>query len=165
MTVFRSAAIAAILSLSASAALAHDYRAGDLSIGHPWSRATAPAAQVGAGYLTIENRGAQPDRLISAAFANSASVELHEMAMEGGVMRMRELKDGIAIAPGQKVELKPGGLHLMFMGLKGGLKQGEGVKGALVFERAGRIEVEFKVEAMGARGGQDHHHGHGAKTQ
>jgi periplasmic copper chaperone A len=170
MSFIRNAAIAASLLVIAIAGLApvaraHDYTHGQLRIGHPWTRATAPSAKVAAGYLTIRNTGGQADRLISASFTSSGSVELHEMAVDNGVMRMRELPRGIDIAPGQTVELKPGGLHLMFMDLKTGLREGGAVKGALVFEKAGLIEVDFKVEAMGARSGQaghDHgHHGHG----
>jgi periplasmic copper chaperone A len=164
----RAAALAASLAIIAIAglaprAVAHAYTVGALSIGHPWTRATAPSAQVAAGYLTIENKGTQPDRLLSATFSGAAAVEVHEMAVEGGVMRMRELPKGIEIKPGQKVELKPGGYHLMFIGLKGGLTAGAKARGVLIFEQAGRLEVEFNVEAMGARG--DHgHQGHGAKT-
>jgi periplasmic copper chaperone A len=168
MSFTRRAAVAAILSVISIAALApharaHDYKLGSLSIGHPWARATPPAARVGAGYFTVTNNGSQPDRLISAKFVGSETVELHEMTNEAGVMRMRELRDGYEILPGQKLELKPGGFHLMFMGLKAGLAEGQSVKGELVFQRAGRVEIEFKVEAMGARQNHDHgHHGHGA---
>jgi periplasmic copper chaperone A len=168
MSFIRNAALAASLAVIAIAGLAprasaHGYTVGDLRIGHPWTRATAPAAKVGAGFLSIENTGSQPDRLLSATFTQSTTVEVHEMAVEAGVMRMRELPKGIEIAPGQKVELKPGGFHLMFMNLKAGLKEGENLKGVLVFERAGRVEVDFKVESMGTRGGSGHdHHGHGA---
>jgi periplasmic copper chaperone A len=164
MSIFRTAALAATLAFATlSAAMAHGYTLGDLVIGHPWTRATAPAAKVAGGYLTVENKGAQPDRLLSASFAGSSTVEVHEMSMDGGVMRMRELPKGLEIKPGAKIELKPGGYHLMFMGLTDGLKQGESLKGVLVFERAGRIEVEFKVEAIGARGEHDHS-GHAPKT-
>ncbi len=159
---FIRAAVAAAILAVATPALARDYNTGDLVITNPWSRATAPGARVAAGYMTIENKGAQPDRLVSATFASSATVEIHEMAMDGNVMRMRELPRGIAIPAGGKVELKPGGLHLMFMNLKAGLGENETIKGALVFERAGRVEVDFKVEALRGRGGQEHHgHGHG----
>jgi periplasmic copper chaperone A len=165
MPSFRTAAFAILAAiLTTSSAIAHNYTLGDLVIGHPWTRATAPAAQVAAGYMTIENKGPAPDRLLSASFAGSSAVEVHEMAMDGPVMRMRELPKGLELKPGAKTELKPGGYHLMFIGLKAGLKQGDSLKGTLVFERAGRIEVEFKVEAIGARGEHDHH-GHGAKTQ
>lgn len=173
MSFIRNAVAAASLAVIAIAGLAplafaHSYTLGELRIDHPWSRSTPPAARVAGGYLTIENTGKQSDRLISATFMGSATVELHEMAVTNGVMRMRELPRGIEIPAGGKIELKPGGLHLMFMGLTSGLKEGANVKGELVFERAGRIEVDFKVEAMGARGGHEKHnhhgHGHGAKT-
>jgi periplasmic copper chaperone A len=166
--IIRAAAVAsiAVVAIAAFAPLArsHGYTIGELSIGHPWTRATAPSAKVGGGYFTVENKGGQPDRLLSATFVGSAVVEVHEMAMDGGVMRMRELPKGIVIAPGQKIEFKPGGYHLMFIDLKAGLKEGENVKGVLVFERAGRIEVDFKVEAIGARGGGREHHDHAPKT-
>ncbi|MGL4243608.1 MAG: copper chaperone PCu(A)C [Beijerinckiaceae bacterium] len=165
------AAVAASLIVVAIAGFAplagaHDYQHGELRIGHPWTRATAPAARVAAGFLTVENKGREPDRLVSATFGGSASVEVHEMAMDAGVMRMRELPKGIEIAAGGKIELKPGGYHLMFIGLKSGLKEGESLRGTLVFEKAGSIEVDFKVESMGARGdGQQHHHHHGGHAQ
>jgi periplasmic copper chaperone A len=122
-----------------------------LEIGHPWTRATPPSAKVAGGFLTITNKGATEDRLLSATFVGSTSTEVHEMAHEGGVMTMRELPKGLVIKPGEKVELRPGGFHLMFMNLRSGLKQDERIKGELVFEKAGRLEVEFKVEAIGHR--------------
>jgi periplasmic copper chaperone A len=168
MSFIRNAVIAASLAVIVIAGLApfasaNDYRHGDLRITSPWTRATAPSARVGAGYLVIENTGAEPDRLVSATFASAAAVEIHEMAVVQGVMRMRELSRGIDIPARGKVELKPGGLHLMFMNLVDGLKEGGGIKGTLVFEKAGRVEVTFRVEGMGARSGGGHgHHGHGA---
>ncbi len=84
------------------------------------------------------------------------------MAMEGNTMRMRALAQGLEIKPGQKVELKPGGFHVMFLDLKSPMKEGDKVKGTLVFQRAGTIEVEFKVESRGHGGGHDHGgHNHG----
>jgi periplasmic copper chaperone A len=141
-------------------ASAHGYKLGQLEIGHPWTRATPPSARVAGGYLTITNTGSAADRLIGAEFAESRKLEIHEMAHQGSTMVMREVPRGLEIAPGQKVELKPGGFHLMFIDLKRGLKEGESIKGALVFERAGRVEVEFKVEAMGARGDAHGSHKH-----
>ena len=146
------------------AALAHGYKAGDLEIGHPWTRSTPPSAQVAGGFLKITNRGSAPDRLVSATFDGSSTVEIHEMAHANGVMTMRELAQGLTIKPGETIELKPGGYHLMFIGLKARLIEKQRPKGVLVFEKAGRVEVEFAVESMGARGG-DHHGHHGAKTQ
>jgi periplasmic copper chaperone A len=158
-----------LLAFIAPPSQAHGFKIGDLEIGHPWTRATPPSARVAGGFFTITNTGALPDRLISASFAGSTTVELHEMAHEGGVMTMRELPAGMEIKPGARLELRPGGLHLMFMGLKDALKETDSIKGELVFERAGRVEVSFKVESMGYRpkaAGADHDHaGHGAKTQ
>jgi copper(I)-binding protein len=155
------AALAICLSFGGTA-LAHDYKAGGLRIDHPWSRATPGGAKVGGGYLVIENTGATADRLVSVSAPSIAGrTEIHEMAVTNGVMTMRPLDSGIAIAPGAKVEFKPGGYHIMFMELKQPLKQDERVKGTLTFEKAGAVEVEFKVESVGARGA-DHgaHKGH-----
>jgi len=137
------------------AALAHSYKLGSLEIGHPWARATPPTAPTGGGFLTITNKGTAADRLVSASSPAAASVQVHEMKMEGNVMRMRELANGLEIAPGATVTLAPGGLHMMMMGLKAPLKQGEKVPLTLVFEKAGTIDVEIAVEAMGATPG--HH--------
>lgn len=170
MSLTRRAALLAACAIAAASAptvgQAHGYKLGDLEIGHPWTRATPPAAKVAGGYLRIANRGQQPDRLVSATFEGSNSVEVHEMAHQDGVMTMRELPKGLEIGPGATVELKPGGFHLMFIGLKSGLVEKQRPKGVLVFEKAGRIEVEFAVEAIGARSGGGHErHDHGAKTQ
>lgn len=131
-------------------AVAHDYKAGDLSISHPWSRATPAGARVGGGYLKIENKASAADRLMSAAFERAGRVEIHEMSVTDDVMRMRELPSGVPIAGGGITELKPGGLHLMFIALKAPLKLGERIRGSLTFERAGTIDVEFAVEPIGA---------------
>jgi copper(I)-binding protein len=155
------AALALSLGLG-GAALAHDYKAGALKIDHPWTRATPGGAKVGGGYLVIENTGTTADRLVSISVPTITDrAEIHEMAVTNGVMTMRPLEAGVAIAPGAKVEFKPGGYHFMFMDLKQPLKQGAPVKGTLTFEKAGTVEVEFKVEAIGARGGdQGAHKGH-----
>lgn len=142
-----------------SSALAHNFSAGSIKIDHPWSRETAPKAAVGAGFLTIQNFGKAPDRLIEVKSAISDNVEIHTMTMEGGMMRMRELKTGLSIPAGGQVKLQPGAEHIMFMGLKGQIKQNEDFKATLVFERAGEVEVTFQVEAPGAQpkpGQHDH---------
>lgn len=160
MNRFTAAAFAAALSVvQATPAQSHDYRSGDLQIANPWSRATPPSAKVGAGYLKIENKGSLPDRLLSVKMERAGRVEIHEMSVTNGVMRMRELPAGIVIPPGGTVELKPGGLHVMFMDLAAPLKQGERRVGSVTFERAGSIAVEFTVEAIGASGAApDHAH-------
>jgi uncharacterized protein YcnI len=125
-------------------------QSGPLRIEQAWSRATPGGATIGAGYLRITNTGATPERLLGGATANDARIETHDMKMEDGVMKMRALAQGIEIAPGATVELKPGGMHLMIVGLKQGLKAGESVPAKLQFEKAGSVPVTFNVVAMGA---------------
>ena len=153
-----AACAAAILTLSASALAQTPVRAGALVIETPWSRATPAGAKVAGGYLRITNTGTEPDRLTGASAEIAGRSEVHEMSNENGVMKMRELERGIEIRPGQAVELKPGGLHLMFMDLKSGLKEGETVRGTLVFEKAGTVAVTFRVSGLGARGAPEHAH-------
>ena len=131
-------------------------QAADIAIVHPWARATAPGAQVGAGYVTLQNSGAAADKLVSATADVADHVEIHEMSMDGGVMKMRQLPTGLEIPAGKSVELKPGGFHLMLMGLKQPLKSGETIKGVMTFEKAGAVPVELKVEAMGGGAGHQH---------
>ncbi|RXF73600.1 copper chaperone PCu(A)C [Hansschlegelia zhihuaiae] len=147
------------LALLVAPAAAHDYNVGGLMIRHPWSRATVPGGKVGGGYLTIMNHGGEADRLVSVTVPFAEKAEIHESSMEGGVARMREIEGGVAIAPGETVDFAPGGKHLMFVGLTKPLAKGEKVKGELVFEKAGKVEVEFAVEAAGAKPsmeGMDH---------
>jgi hypothetical protein len=140
----------ALVSL-APAAGAHEFNKGSLHIGHPWSRATPQGASVGAGYLVIENRGAEADRFVSVSVSAEIAgrAELHEMAVQDGVMRMRPLPRGVEVAPGMAAKFEPGGLHVMFLDLKRPFTQGERFKATLNFEKAGAVEVEFVVEAMG----------------
>lgn len=138
------------------------YRAGQLTIEGPWIRATPDGARVAGGYLRVTNAGAEPDRLVASSVPLAARAELHEMSNEGGIMKMREVAGGIPIPAGGTVELKPGGLHLMFMDLKAGAREGETVSGTLTFEKAGTVAVTFQVGGLGARaapaGGAHHHH-------
>lgn len=151
---------AAALLLSASFATAHEFKAGPLKIGHPWSRATPAGAKVGGGYLSIENTGTVADRLVSVSVPFAARAEVHEMAVKDGIMTMRPLDNGVDVPAGAKVEFKPGGYHIMFMDLKQQLKQGEMMKGTLTFEKAGTVDVEFKVDSIAAKGGEGEHKGH-----
>jgi copper(I)-binding protein len=143
------------LLLMASPTLARDYKLGALEIGQPWARATPQTAPTGGGFLTITNTGTTPDRLVSAASPAAGMVQIHEMKMDGDVMRMREREGGVEIPPGATVTLAPGGLHLMMMQLKGPLKQGEKVPVTLVFEKAGKIDVDLDILPIGAMPG--HH--------
>jgi copper(I)-binding protein len=153
-----SFAVAIALALSANSAQAFDYKISGLEIDRPWARATAKGAKVGAGYVKITNTGTAPDKLLGGSFSLSERLEVHEMSMDAVVMKMRELKSGLEIKPGASVELKPGSYHLMFTNLTRPLARGDRVKGTLKFEKAGTVEVEFAVEALGASAG---HGGHG----
>ena len=150
--------ISAIFALIVSAANAHDYKVGALEIGHPWTRATPKGAAIAGGYLKVTNKGTSPDRLTAATFAVAPRVEIHEMAMRDGMMRMRPLSEGLEIKPGETVEFKPGSYHIMFMNLREPLEKGQRIKGTLTFEKAGPIEVEYVVEAVGAPASGRHAH-------
>jgi copper(I)-binding protein len=145
----KASLLAAAFALIASAAPAHDYKAGSIQIDHPWARATPRGATVAAGYFKLTNTGSTPDRLVGGSSSASKEIEIHEMSMTDGVMRMRPMKGGLEIKPGQTVELKPGGSHLMMIDLKQQLQQGQRVKGTLVFEKAGSVDVEYAVEGIG----------------
>ncbi len=159
-TILPIAALTGVLAVLTATAQGHDYKAGDLTIDHPWTRATPGAAKVAAGYTKITNNGTKPDRLIAATAEGAKTVTLHQMSVVNDVMTMREVKGGLEIKPGETVELKPGGYHMMMMGLKTPLKEGATIKGSLTFENAGTVPVEFKVEALAAKepaGAHDHH--------
>jgi copper(I)-binding protein len=144
------------LPLLGTSLAAHDFRAGELAIDHPWTRAVGTSAPTAAGYMVIRNTGSAPDRLVAAETSRAARVELHEMSVTDGIMRMRPIAGGIALPPGGEVRLAPGGQHLMLIGPQGGFQQGARVPVTLVFERAGRVAVELAVEAAGARGTGPH---------
>lgn len=146
----RLLSLTAAASVLASSAWAADFRLGSLEIEQPWTRATPPTAKAGGGFVTIINKGTTADRLVAARSAASDKVEIHEMKMDGSVMRMRELEKGVEIPPGGTVVLKPGGYHIMFMELKAPFAKDTKVPVTLVFEKAGTIDVPFTVEAMGA---------------
>jgi copper(I)-binding protein len=146
---FIHATIVLALSTFAICAAAHDYTAGTMRIGHPFARATAPGQPAAGGYLKLSNTGTAADRLVSVRAEVSNTVELHTMRMDGDVMRMRQV-DAIEVPAGQSVELKPGGLHLMFIGLKAPLKAGDRFPLTLTFEKAGEVKVDVAVEAVAA---------------
>lgn len=148
----KTLALGATIGLMATAAVAHGHRAGALSIQHPWSRETAVGQAVGGGFLTITNSGSREDRLLSGTTPVAAEVQLHTMTMDGSVMRMRQVTDGVAIPATASVELKPGGYHIMFMGLKRQLRQGEFFPVRLHFQRAGSVTVQFAVQPVGSTG-------------
>ncbi|MDH4414354.1 MAG: DUF1775 domain-containing protein [Rhizobium sp.] len=119
--------------------------AGNLALTAGFTKAMLPGQPVGGGFITITNKGGEDDRLISASSAQAGEVQLHEMAMEGDVMKMRQLTDGIAIPAGQTVELTPGGLHLMFFKVAEAFKEGATVNVTLTFEKAGAVDVVLPV--------------------
>jgi len=132
-------------------AVAEEVKAGDLVISQAWSRATPGGAKIGGGYLTVENKGATPDRLIGGTWDANAKVEVHEMATRDGVMTMRPLDQGLTIEPGKTVKLAPGGIHLMLFDLKSPFKQGDKVPVTLEFEKAGKVTFSLDVQGVGAQ--------------
>jgi copper(I)-binding protein len=143
-------------------ASAQDITKGDIVVSAPWSRATPAGSAVAAGYVVITNKGVTADRLVSFTTDLADQPEIHEMSNEGGVMKMRSLAKGLEIPAGASVKLQPGGYHLMLMKLKKPLTAGQRYKATLVFEKAGPVEVEFEVRAMGEgqKKGPGGHHNH-----
>ncbi|MEO1749165.1 MAG: copper chaperone PCu(A)C [Pseudomonadota bacterium] len=170
--------VAALIAASTKMALADSIQVGDITIMNPVARATPVNAPVSAGYMTITNNGVQADRLISVETNFSARGEIHEMAMDGDVMKMRELESGIELPAGESVTLMPGGLHLMFMGLSEQLLEGETRDVTIIFENAGSVDLTLDVQSLATirenmsggmemkdHSGHDHSHGHSHKTQ
>lgn len=140
------------LALHAAAAHAQEFKAGDISVEKPWSRATPKGAQVAGGYMVIFNRGARPDKLIGASSDFAGTAQIHEMSMTGAMMDMHELVSGLEIPAHGKVSLTPNRLHIMFTGLRKALAKGQTVKATLRFARAGKLPVELKIGGIGDRG-------------
>lgn len=139
-----------------------------ISVQQPWVRQPPLSARVAAGYLRLENSGAEADRLLAVDTADAARVEIHEMEEVDGVMRMREVQGGLEVPAAGHVELAPGGYHLMLMEPREGLVAGDQLEATLVFERAGEVPVVFSVrpvdgsaESDGHAHGDDHGDGHG----
>jgi len=149
---FNALRLATFLALGALPAVAQEFKAGDITIERPWSRATPKGTTVAAGYLVIRNDGAAPDKLTGGSADFAGNVQIHEMSMNNGVMRMQELKTGPDIPAHGKVVLSPGGYHVMFSDLKRPLTKGEKVKAILTFEHAGTLPIEFKVGGVGDTG-------------
>jgi copper(I)-binding protein len=145
---------AAVLFAACSPAGAHQYKLGDLAIGHPWSR-PAGVGMTGAGYLTVTNKGSKPDVLLSVEAPAAAWVEIHEGSVTDGVARMKKVP-GLTVPAGGTLTLAPSGNHLMMMKLKQPLAVGDKVPATLVFKRAGRVEVSFAVQQPAPP--EEHHH-------
>ncbi len=129
---------------------------GNLELDGAFTKAMLPGQPVGGGFVTIRNTGSEDDMLVSASSSIAAGVELHEMAMQGDVMKMRKLDSGILVAAGATVELKPGGLHMMFMQVKTPFKEGDSVPVTLTFEKAGTLDIVLPVQAAGPAGHKHH---------
>jgi copper(I)-binding protein len=152
MKLLRAIGLAAALLPIAFSARAQDTKSGDIVIETPWSRATPKGSPVGAGYLVIRNTGSTPDKLLGGSSDGAKDVQVHEMSMDGGVMKMRQLAAGLDVPPGATVELKPGGYHLMLMNLTKPLEKGQTLKIMLTFEHAGKVPVEFTIGGIGDTG-------------
>ncbi len=124
--------------------------ADDLHITKAWTRATPNGAPTGGAFFTVSNNGATADRLMGASSEVAAVIEVHEMSVTDGVMKMKQMVDGLLIEPGATVELKPGRFHMMMIGLPNAIKQGDMVKITLEFEHAGKVDVMFPAAQMGA---------------
>src|ERR1700689_181894 len=151
--ILRTFAFSIILAtLFAAPVRAEEGKAGDLVITQAGSRDRPGGAKIGGGYLTIENKGSAPDRLIGGSADVASKVQVHEMAMKNGVMTMRPLDNGLIIEPGKTVKLAPGGYHLMMFDLKSPFKQGDKVAVTLEFEKAGKVKLSFDVLGVGSQG-------------
>jgi len=136
-----------VLAFACAAAVhAHDYTVGDLQIMHPWAKPSLKGAPNGAAYMAISNTGESGDVLLSVSSGVAEAVELHTMEMTDGVMRMRPIEGGIKVPAGETVALEPGGLHVMLIGLKRALKDGDTMELELTFAQAGDITVEAAIE-------------------
>ncbi|HET7804720.1 MAG TPA: copper chaperone PCu(A)C [Pseudolabrys sp.] len=161
--------VAALVCATCMAGTAHagEVMVGGLKLTAAWARATPKGATVGGGYVTITNTGNTADRLVGGTSDVSKRFEIHEMSMNNGVMKMREVTSGVEIGPGRTIRFEPSGYHIMFVGLKQPLKEGDHIKATLQFEKAGNASVDFVVESIGARsggsasqGGRPMQHGH-----
>ncbi|QND51594.1 copper chaperone PCu(A)C [Phyllobacterium sp. 628] len=168
--VLKTAALALFAASFAFSAQAHDHsamskedatameareaksqvKAGDLVLAGAYARATLPGAKVGGGYVSITNGAREADRLLGGSSPAAGRVEVHEMKMEGEVMKMRKLADGVEIPAGGIVRLAPGGLHLMLIDIKAPLKEGETIPVTLEFQKAGKVNINLAVEAANA---------------
>ena len=158
----RTACAALFALFSITIADAHGSRAGDVSIGHAYATPSLPGASNGVAYIaTLENTGKQPDRLLRVSTPAAARTELHTMAVDAGdVMRMREITE-IALAPGALIKMRPGqGMHIMLIGLKQPLKEGDSFPMTMEFERAGKVEVKVVVQVPKAPAGETAEHKH-----
>jgi copper(I)-binding protein len=120
----------------------------EITVSQAWARATPPGADVGAIYLTIENKGRAEDRIVGVSSSVAHSAMLHQTVEESGVSTMRAANG--SVAPGTTLDMKPGGSHIMLMGLRAPLKEGETIDVTLSFEKSGEVKTTAKVQSLGA---------------
>ena len=154
MKLINRIAVASLLAFASitnlASASAHEIKIGHLLIDHPWARQSPMKADVMAGFMVITNEGTEDDRLVKVTADISSNVQLHDMKMEGDVMKMVELPEGIVIPAGATVKLKPKSLHVMFMNVAKQPAEGEAFSGMLIFEKAGTVQADFEVMAPNA---------------
>jgi copper(I)-binding protein len=155
MRVLRTLLTLGLIGFGAVAASAHEYKAGDIEIVHPWARATLKGSDVADGFMKIINHGSTPDRLLSVSVEFAKAGQIHDMKMDGDVMKMQELTGGLEIPAGATVELKPKSLHVMFMGVNQELVPDLMMDGELIFEKAGKVKIEFMIEPAGTAHSMD----------
>jgi copper(I)-binding protein len=131
---------------------AQEVKAGDLVISQPWTRAAPRGAELAASYLTIENKGATPDRLIGGSTDVAEKLQIQQSSMVGGGLTLNPIEGGLTISPGDKVVLAPHGIHLTLSNLKTRMKRGTTVPVTLEFEKAGKVTVSFDVLSAASTG-------------
>jgi copper(I)-binding protein len=141
----------ALIVAAAATATAQEFAAGPIKVTQVWSREVPPASKVAGGFMTITNTGSEPDTLVGGSIVSAAAFEVHEMAMIDGIMKMRELKPGLVIPPGKTVVLRPGSFHVMFMDLKEPPQVGKPITGTLIFAKAGKLDVTYRIEPFGTQ--------------
>jgi copper(I)-binding protein len=139
-------------ALQGAPAQSQEVKAGDLVISQPWSRAAPKGAEMASSYLTVENKGASADRLLGGSAAAAEKLDVQQISMVGGGLTAHPVEGGLAIAPGDKVVLAPGGYYLALQNLKTPLKKGSKVSITLQFEKAGKIDVAFDVLSPSSKG-------------
>jgi len=159
MRVVQVVAGAALSLFALHAAMAGDYKVGNIELDDLWVRASVPGQVNGAGYLEIENKGDAADKLIAVESSSSKRIELHTIINESGVAKMREVQGGIPVPAKGKTQLKPGGYHVMFIQLSGPFKAGEKVDAIMKFEKAGSVKVQFEVKPPTYNPGTSGEHG------
>jgi hypothetical protein len=145
---FSKCVVGLVLLLFLQAGTAHEFKNQQFHVDHPWARPTFALATNGAAYLSIHNMGGNQDRLTAASVDVDIAqeVQIHDVLMDGDIMRMRQITSGVAIANGEIVSFTPGGKHLMLLGLKKPLKEGESFPLTLYFENSQAMVVTVKIE-------------------